>query len=769
MATLTLCSTAGRVAADESRDASGPPPVATASPIDRAGTGVHSYVAVSPERKLDTRMGIGAPAGKVAGGGWIELDVTGGEAAVPGDALAVVLNLTATEPERSGYVTVWPCGTPQPQASNLNYVAGQNIPNLVIAKVGVNGKVCVSTLATTHLLADLNGYFPAGSPFVGVNPERRLDSRTGVGTYAGILGPGGTVELDVTGGQAGVPANASAVVLNVTVTEPVHNGYVTVWPCGTPQPQASNLNYSTGQSIPNLVIAKVGANGKVCLSTLVPAHLLADINGYFPAGAPYVGVIPERKLDTRVGVGAPAGKLAPGGTIQLAVTGGASGVPANASAVVLNVTVTEPEGAGYVVVWPCDAPVPQASNLNYVSRENIPNLVIAKVAPDGTVCLGTYHATHVLADINGYFPPLPPIPPTSETTQPPALVATGGAGTVARDAIVDESAARNSAAGDPTPIAAVAPGDAPTEPPTQADLDAAMDDATLVPPATGQHRGVVEGAAGDVEARALGTHEPTLPITNAGFASSVHPAIGRLILWDYRDGKWYAGSSCSGTVVQRTLVLTAAHCIFQHEDPTNPVFWDGIQFIAGLNATTYHSSWFELSTKASYFPDYLRTDYDHWLYDFSLIRFDDVQGGKQLGDYTGSFAVHMGLARANVDKTTIGYPSEGWFGQYCTHATCRPYVCSSNYTSAPVLDPARDWRQVGWGCNATGGMSGSGVFSYYQGTWYVTSVTSLLGTIYDRNGNVTTDRTQAWWFQNGWGPELKQGWFDTLYAYAGNL
>ena len=70
-----------------------------------------------------------------------------------------VLNVTVTKPDGTGYVTVWPCASPQPDASNLNYVAGQTVPNAVIAPVDANGEVCFYTYAPTDLIADVNGWF----------------------------------------------------------------------------------------------------------------------------------------------------------------------------------------------------------------------------------------------------------------------------------------------------------------------------------------------------------------------------------------------------------------------------------------------------------------------------------------------------------------------------------------------------------------------------------------------------------------------------------
>jgi Fibronectin type III domain/Carbohydrate binding domain len=118
-------------------------------------------------------------------------------------------------------------------------------------------------------------------------PGRLLDSRSGSATvdgqFAGIgqRAAGSVTELQVTG-RHGVPVDASAVVLNVTVTDPKAAGYVTVWPCGSPQPNASNLNFDTGVTIPNAVITKIGAGGKVCLFTTAATHLITDINGYQP-------------------------------------------------------------------------------------------------------------------------------------------------------------------------------------------------------------------------------------------------------------------------------------------------------------------------------------------------------------------------------------------------------------------------------------------------------------------------------------------------------
>ncbi len=350
------------------------------------------YVAVVPDRVLDTRTGT-----KPAPGHTVTVDVTRRSTSqLPDNATAVVLNITGTEPTNNGYLTIWPCGTPMPTASNLNLTTGTTTPNAVISKIGTNGTICIYTNAGTHLIADINGYMPATSTYTGVIPDRVLDTRTGTKPA-----PGHTITVDVTRRSTSqLPDNATAVVLNITGTEPTNNGYLTIWPCGTPMPTASNLNLTTGTTTPNAVISKIGTNGTICIYTNAGTHLIADINGYMPATSTYTGVIPDRVLDTRTGT-----KPAPGQTITVDVTRrSTSQLPDNATAVVLNITGTEPTNNGYLTIWPCGTPMPTASNLNLTTGTTTPNAVISKIGTNGTICIYTNAGTHLIADINGYWP-----------------------------------------------------------------------------------------------------------------------------------------------------------------------------------------------------------------------------------------------------------------------------------------------------------------------------------------------------------------------------
>ena len=119
-------------------------------------------------------------------------------------------------------------------------------------------------------------------------------------------------------GLGGVPATGvGAVVLNVTVTQPSAASFVTVYPTGTKRPLASNLNMVPGQVTPNLVIAKVGAGGKVSLfNNAGTTHLVADVMGWFKGGAGYTnGVFSNVDLSGGTGTGAKANVTVTNGVI----------------------------------------------------------------------------------------------------------------------------------------------------------------------------------------------------------------------------------------------------------------------------------------------------------------------------------------------------------------------------------------------------------------------------------------------------------------------
>jgi hypothetical protein len=249
-----------------------------------------AFGSLVPSRLLDTRSGAGAGQVAVAAGATVHLQVSGRGGVPASGVSAVVLNVTVTDPTNPGFVTVSGDGTARPDVSNLNFVKAQTVPNLVIAPIGTNGKVALynGSAGTIQLIADVSGYYLSGAPsvpgaFGSLVPSRLLDTRSGVGAAKIYVAAGATVHLQVAG-RGGIPASSvSAVVLNVTVITPTSAGFMTVFGDGTTRPGVSNLNFVRTQTVPNLVIAAVGTNGKVALfnGSAGSIQLIADVSGWF--------------------------------------------------------------------------------------------------------------------------------------------------------------------------------------------------------------------------------------------------------------------------------------------------------------------------------------------------------------------------------------------------------------------------------------------------------------------------------------------------------
>ncbi len=375
------------------------------------------FIPVNPQRVLETRASegqLGYTGAKPAAGQTVKVKVTGLTGSlIPTDAKSVYLNVTSVNADNNGFVTAYACGKPLPGSSSFNPVPNLITQNLVAAPIGADGTVCLYTNVATDLIADVAGYHPSDSQFVATAPERLLETRTtepgGQKGYSGAKpGDGSVITLHVTGtGTAQVPADATAVYLNVTSVNSSAAGWVAAYPCGTNPPNASNVNLVPGVARATLVAVKVGTGGNVCLYSSKSTDLIADLEGYAPSSSPYVATVPERLLETRTEygqIGYSGSKPIVGQTIELKVTGaGKTQVPKDAGAVLLNVTATENSPGGYVTVYPCGSPRPLASNVNLTGLDT-PNLVAAKVGDGGRVCIFTSGATHLVADISGYFP-----------------------------------------------------------------------------------------------------------------------------------------------------------------------------------------------------------------------------------------------------------------------------------------------------------------------------------------------------------------------------
>jgi hypothetical protein len=243
-----------------------------------------SYNAVNPTRILDTRNGTGGPGGRLGQGATRSVQIVGTDPVPASGVTAVALNVTAVAPSAASFLTVFPSGVPRPDASNLNFPPGVNIPNLVVVKVGGDGKVNVyNDQGTVDVIFDVVGWYgTTGSSYAPLPPHRVLDTRDGTGSTATRLNAGEARTVHVAG-VGGTPASGiSAVVVNVTAVAPSAASFLTVYPSGVPRPDASNLNFPPGVNIPNLVFVKVGTNGNVSLyNDQGTVDVIFDVVGWF--------------------------------------------------------------------------------------------------------------------------------------------------------------------------------------------------------------------------------------------------------------------------------------------------------------------------------------------------------------------------------------------------------------------------------------------------------------------------------------------------------
>ena len=281
--------------------------------------------------------------------------------------------------------------------------------------------------------------FPATAPapisvepgtYTALSPVRICDTRAGdpsglTGTAAqcdaSTLAAGVPRAIDVAG-DFGVPADATAVVLNVTAVDPKGKGYLSVFPTGQSPPTASNLNYAAGSVVPDLAEVGLGTGGQVSVVSHAASDVIVDLEGYVAASGTGAGLYvplatPARICDTRTGdpSGLSGGAAQCDGTANAGTTlvtdsphsvqvDGVGGVPATGvTAVVLNVTAVHPKARGFLTVYPGGESAPTASNLNFAPGQTVPNRVVVPVSASGAIDLVANEGTDALVDVSGWY------------------------------------------------------------------------------------------------------------------------------------------------------------------------------------------------------------------------------------------------------------------------------------------------------------------------------------------------------------------------------
>ena len=377
------------------------------TPSVRAGAvPAGSFVPLTPTRILDTRTGAAIPARDST------VLTVAGRAGVPTSGVAsVAFVMTAVRETAGGYLTMYPDGTNLPTVVSVNFAAGFARSNTVLSQLGAAGAVRIFNGATapSNVTVDVSGYYTAGSAtaggaFVPITPTRLLDTRDGTEPQAE---ESRTVAVT---GHAGIPAHVAAVIANVGAFASTRSGHV-----------ASGSSFSrivsyfaAGQAVGNLMVIPVTSRDGTILVTNVsagPAQLYVDAVGYVVSGQPSTAGLfgstgsSPTALDTR-GTGSKYKKtpVPAGQTVSATVVGTGLNVPTGASAVAVQVTVTDDKASGYVTAYPAGSDRPTTAALVFTAGRNMANTVLVPVGTNNEITFynGTAGPLDVIAQIVGF-------------------------------------------------------------------------------------------------------------------------------------------------------------------------------------------------------------------------------------------------------------------------------------------------------------------------------------------------------------------------------
>lgn len=252
-------------------------------------------------------------------------------------------------------------------------------------------EVASAAVARTERTGDPRPLPSGGSSaqrFTPLPPIRITDTRRTDATPAA----GDTIEIDLSGR---LPADATAVAVNLTSTGSAAEGYLTAHACSANRPDTSNVNHAEGRDRGAHAIVAIGADRRLCVRTEVSGHVIVDLQGFFtPSGQLGFESLPtpRRLLDTRH-----SGRPGPDGVVRVPM-------PSGAEAVAVTLTVTGADRAGYLSAYPCGGSTPDVSNVNFGPDEPVAGAAFVPVGDDGSICILTALAdVDVIVDLTGTF------------------------------------------------------------------------------------------------------------------------------------------------------------------------------------------------------------------------------------------------------------------------------------------------------------------------------------------------------------------------------
>ena len=396
------------------------------------------YMPVSPFRILDTRPPGGT--GPIAARSSRTVPVAGvGSHPVPSTAVAAVLNVTAVGGSTTSYLAVYPAGTPVPNVSSLNFVAGAVTPNLVTVTLGAGGAVSIyNSAGTVNVVVDVEGYFmppvaetPAGE-FHPIAPTRVCDTRYSTYACHGTLTQGGMRLVTVAQGTIPNSGAASAVVLNLIAVAGTEPTYLTVFPTSSSGtcsgvPGVSSINVSARAVYANRVMVQLGPTStggpptSVCVyNSRGTINFVLDANGWYGSGTAATGyqfqaTAPARICDTRHGSATCSAGGIGAGASRLVGVAGQGGVPLISSgtvvqAVIANVAGISPSQLTYLIAYSALlTTAPGSSDINLAAGDIRDNMIVVQldtVAGPNDGFMELYNAAgavNATVDVEGWF------------------------------------------------------------------------------------------------------------------------------------------------------------------------------------------------------------------------------------------------------------------------------------------------------------------------------------------------------------------------------
>jgi len=289
------------------------------------------------------------------------------------------------------------CGScPSPQICDANGACQDCAPDCAGRCCGSDGcdGICPDTCTGASGFCDVSQCTCASVCDFQLHPTtpfRRLDTRS-----AEKLEAGSESALEVAG-RDGIPDNAQAVIVRLTVVAPEAAGHLTAWDTGAAIPTASVLNYAAGQTTGNTLLVKVGAEQRITVFTSAATHLILDVFGFAVAPEAFQPRTPYRLLDTR-------SSTKPAANSQTCVTvAGANGVDADAKAVAVVVTAVAPEADGSLVAYAGGTTAPGLPTVSFTAGQTTANGTLVEIGADKQICVENTARSHILVDVTGHF------------------------------------------------------------------------------------------------------------------------------------------------------------------------------------------------------------------------------------------------------------------------------------------------------------------------------------------------------------------------------